>query len=138
MAALLLCCSGPAAAGVDDVWNASPATQDTQWAQANAAPVNPGHSGGQNEFLKSENGYYKDLTTGYIQQWGYTSARGNGQRANFNFPFPTRTLFVTVQTVGRTVSGYNGHDYIGSFDTNGFTFTSEPDSGGTRWFAVGY
>lgn len=48
MAALLLCCSWPAAAGVDDVWAASPATNDSAWAQANAAPVNPGHSGGGN------------------------------------------------------------------------------------------
>lgn len=45
MAALLACCSGAATAGVDDVWNASPATTDTQWAQANAAPVNPVNSG---------------------------------------------------------------------------------------------
>lgn len=30
---------------MDDVWAASPATTDTRWAQANAAPVNPGHSG---------------------------------------------------------------------------------------------
>ena len=132
-----MCCSVTAQT-VDEAWAASPASQDTQWAQAYAAPVNPSNSGGQSEFLKSDNGYYKDPTTGYIQQWGYTSARGNGQRANFNFPFPTRTLFVTVQTVGRTVSGSNGHDYVGGFDTSGFTFTSEPDSGGTRWFAIGY
>ena len=45
-AALLLCCSGAATAGVDDAWNASPATQDTSWAQAYAAPVNPSNSGG--------------------------------------------------------------------------------------------
>lgn len=45
MAALLICCNWPAAAGVDDAWNASPTTNDTQWAQANSAPVNPGNSG---------------------------------------------------------------------------------------------
>ena len=45
MAALLLCCSGPVTAGIDDVWAASPATNDSAWAQANAAPVNPGNSG---------------------------------------------------------------------------------------------
>jgi hypothetical protein len=45
MAALLACCSGAATAGVDDVWNASPATQDTQWAQANLATVIPSNSG---------------------------------------------------------------------------------------------
>lgn len=45
MAALLICCSGPALAGVDDAWNASPATQDTSWAQTYAAPVNPSNSG---------------------------------------------------------------------------------------------
>ena len=45
MAALLLCCSGPATAGIDDVWAASPATRDTAWAQQNAAPVKPGNSG---------------------------------------------------------------------------------------------
>ena len=44
-AALLICCSGAATAGVDDVWAASPATQDTQWAQVNAAPVSPSNSG---------------------------------------------------------------------------------------------
>lgn len=37
-------CNG-ASAGVDDVWAASPATNDSKWAQANAAPVNPSHSG---------------------------------------------------------------------------------------------
>ncbi len=43
----LCCCvaAGAATAGVDDVWNASPATQDTSWAQAYAAPVNPSNSG---------------------------------------------------------------------------------------------
>ena len=41
---MLFICGG-ASAGVDDVWNASPATQDTQWAQAYAAPVNPSNSG---------------------------------------------------------------------------------------------
>ncbi|MCF5901240.1 hypothetical protein [Aeromonas veronii] len=69
-AALLLCCNGNALAGVDDAWNASPATQDTSWAQVYAAPVNPSNNGGQGEFLKSDNGYYKDPATGYIQQWG--------------------------------------------------------------------
>ena len=46
MAALLACCSGAATAGVDDVWAASPATQDTQWAQANLATVIPVNNGG--------------------------------------------------------------------------------------------
>ena len=46
MAALLVCCSGAATAGVDDVWNASPATQDTQWAQQHSLPVSPANSGG--------------------------------------------------------------------------------------------
>ena len=32
-------------AGVDDAWAASPATQDTAWAQQYAAPVNPAISG---------------------------------------------------------------------------------------------
>ncbi|WP_424933087.1 gp53-like domain-containing protein [Aeromonas caviae] len=95
-------------------------------------------SGNSGEFYRSDRGYFKDTGTGFIQQWGYTSARGNGQWAGYNFPFPNQALFVTVQTVGRTVSGSNGHDYVGTFDKNGFTFTSEPDSGGTRWFAVGY
>ena len=39
-------CGGAVAQSVDDAWAASPATNDTQWAQINAAPVNPGHSGG--------------------------------------------------------------------------------------------
>lgn len=69
-AALLLCCNGNALAGVDDAWNASPATQDTSWAQVYAAPVNPSNNGGQGEFLKADNGYYKDPATGYIHQWG--------------------------------------------------------------------
>ncbi|MCX4117453.1 hypothetical protein, partial [Aeromonas hydrophila] len=43
--ALLVCCGGRAFAGVDDVWAASPATTDTQWAQAYAAPVNPANNG---------------------------------------------------------------------------------------------
>lgn len=33
-------------AGVEDVWNASPPTNDTVWAQQNARPVKPGWSGG--------------------------------------------------------------------------------------------
>ena len=33
-------------AGVDDVWAASPPTNDSAWAQAYAAPVNPSHSAG--------------------------------------------------------------------------------------------
>ncbi len=44
MAALLACCSGAATAGVDDVWAASPATQDSQWVQQYSLPVNPGHN----------------------------------------------------------------------------------------------
>ena len=59
MAALLACCSGAAAAGVDDVWAASPATQDTQWAQVYAAPVNPINSGGGKPKI------YKDSITSY-------------------------------------------------------------------------
>ena len=37
---------GRVQAGIDDVWAASPATQDTAWAQQYAAPVNPAISGG--------------------------------------------------------------------------------------------
>lgn len=46
MAALLACCSGATVAGVDDVWAASPATQDTAWAQQYAGRVGPSNSGG--------------------------------------------------------------------------------------------
>jgi hypothetical protein len=45
MTALLACCSGAAAASVDDAWNAAPATRDTTWAQANSGPVNPKTNG---------------------------------------------------------------------------------------------
>lgn len=48
----LFCFSEEVSAGVDDVWAASPSTQDTQWAQANAAPVNPGHSGSSKPKLR--------------------------------------------------------------------------------------
>ncbi len=41
-----LCISSGAIAGVDDVWNASPATQDSQWVQQYMPPVNPGHGVG--------------------------------------------------------------------------------------------
>ena len=41
---LLFFC-GQIQAGIDDVWAASPATQDTAWAQQYAAPVNPAISG---------------------------------------------------------------------------------------------
>lgn len=33
-------------AGVEDVWNASPPTNDTVWAQQNTRPVEPGWNGG--------------------------------------------------------------------------------------------
>ena len=70
MVALLVCCSGAATAGVDEVWNASPATRDTAWAQQYAGAVSPSNSGASGEFLKADNGYYKDPETGYIHQWG--------------------------------------------------------------------
>ncbi len=35
-----------ALAGVEDVWNASPPTNDTVWAQQNSKPVYPGESSG--------------------------------------------------------------------------------------------
>lgn len=36
---------GNALSGVDDVWNAAPATQDTVWAQARAGSVGPKNNG---------------------------------------------------------------------------------------------
>lgn len=44
VATLFLFCND-SFSGVDEVWNASPATQDTAWAQQYAAPVNPMISG---------------------------------------------------------------------------------------------
>ena len=44
MAALLICYSATAQT-VDEAWEASPATNDTQWAQVNMAPVSPSNSG---------------------------------------------------------------------------------------------
>jgi hypothetical protein len=35
---------GVALAGIDDVWNSSPPTNDSYWSHHNALPVNPGHS----------------------------------------------------------------------------------------------
>ncbi|MCK2086486.1 hypothetical protein HB860_21460 [Aeromonas sp. 3925] len=70
IAALLACCSGAATAGVDDVWAASPATQDTQWAQANLATVIPVNNGAGLQWGAEEvhNGvnYYVDINTGGI------------------------------------------------------------------------
>jgi hypothetical protein len=77
MAALLTCCSGAATAGVDDVWNASPATRDTAWAQQYAAPVNPANSGGAvlgpivesgrtNYDYKDNNEYTSHCPDGYV------------------------------------------------------------------------
>ncbi len=43
MAALLICYSATAQT-VDEAWAASPATTDSQWAQANSAPVNPANN----------------------------------------------------------------------------------------------
>lgn len=43
--AFMLFFCNEAFSGVDEVWNASPATQDTAWAQQYAAPVNPMISG---------------------------------------------------------------------------------------------
>lgn len=43
--AIMLSFCGKAYSGVDEVWAASPATYDTQWAQAYAAAVNPSFSG---------------------------------------------------------------------------------------------
>lgn len=47
MAALLLCCSATAQT-VDEAWAATPAAQDTPWAQVNMPPVRPSNSGGGN------------------------------------------------------------------------------------------
>lgn len=43
--AVLIFYSCTALAGVEDVWNASPPTNDTVWAQQNARPVEPGWNG---------------------------------------------------------------------------------------------
>lgn len=77
MTALLACCSGVAAAGVDDVWVASPTTRDTAWAQQYAAPVNPAISGGAslgpivesgrtNYDYKDNNEYTSNCPDGYV------------------------------------------------------------------------
>lgn len=70
MAVLLACCSGATTAGVDDVWNAAPATQDTAWAQQYAAPVNPANNGAGLQWGAEEvhNGvnYYVDINSGGI------------------------------------------------------------------------
>ena len=39
-----MCCSATAQT-VDEAWAASPASQDTQWAQVNSSPVSPSNSG---------------------------------------------------------------------------------------------
>lgn len=76
MAALLLCYSATAQT-VDEAWAASPATTDTQWAQANAAPVNPANSGTAN----TQGGLYtvagacskvNPMTGGYSCPSGFT------------------------------------------------------------------
>lgn len=88
-------------AGVEDVWNASPPTNDTVWAQQNARPVKPGWNGsGQGEFLKSDNGYYKDPATGYIHQWGL----GRGV-VTLPMTCPTKVISV-VSTMGESHGDY--------------------------------
>lgn len=84
-----------------------------------------------------QNGYSME-SSGLIYQWGFTTTRGDNSSTCYNFPFPNRAFFVTVQSVGRQAHGSNGHDYIGTYGTSCFTYTSEPNASGITWFAVGY
>ena len=94
-------------------------------------------AGGMDKASLSGNGS-TTLPSGLIIQWGTTGARGNGATACYNFPFPNAVFFVNVTTVGRAHAGANGHDYIGWKNNSCFSFTSEPESGGTQWFAIGF
>lgn len=71
-------------------------------------------------------------------QWGFTPVHGDNSSACFTVPFKTAVLNVSVGTVGRQIHGDNGHDYVGAVDNNCFSFTSEPGSNGTSWFAIGF
>lgn len=83
MAALLPCCSGTVTAGVDDVWAASPATYDTQWAQAYAAAVNPSFSG---------SGGRVDLYS------------GSSTSVNISVPTTVNVLYVSFDLDGRGIT----------------------------------
>ncbi|WP_141108953.1 hypothetical protein [Aeromonas veronii] len=47
---MLLFCVSVNAKTVDEVWAATPYSQDTQWAQGNLGPVNPSHNGGSTKY----------------------------------------------------------------------------------------
>lgn len=85
------------------------------------------------------NGYKVLDSSGLAMQWGYTSNHGWGPiYQGFNYCYAYTSVFVDVITTGRASGGADGHDYIGSWDRCGFTFDSEPNSGGTMWFAIGF
>lgn len=91
------------------------------------------------DYSLAQNGYKViDPDTGLMLQWGYTPSAGDNSSACFVRPFSTAVLNVSVETVGRQTHGDNGHDYVGNVNTSCFSFTSEPGSSGTTWFAIGY
>lgn len=79
-----------------------------------------------------------DDDTGLMLQWGFTASNGDNSSACFTIPFKTTVLNISVETMGRQIHGDNGHDYVGSVNNSCFTFTSEPGSSGTSWFAIGF
>lgn len=74
---------GEAVCSVDDVWAASPATYDTQWAQAYAAAVNPSFSG---------SGGRVDLYS------------GSSTAVNISVPTTVNVLYVSFDLDGRGIT----------------------------------
>lgn len=103
-------------AGVDDVWAASPATQDTQWAQANMAPVSPSNSG-----------------SGDSDEWQWIAGNRIGTN-NYK-----KTIWVNVSNVRNvsiTVTGKGGGQCIHSNPNDHHTNTCMlPVPVGGRWEA---
>ncbi|MDX7702033.1 hypothetical protein [Aeromonas caviae] len=108
MAALLLCCSATAQT-VDEAWAATPAAQDTPWAQVNAAPVNPANSGSGNGSVTF---YSKNIVVNHTAGTGLS-----------------RTVFVECP-VGKNVSGGGSMKNLDGFSSGAYIEESRPKDNG--------
>lgn len=91
----------------------------------------------KNVLSASNNGWFKDISSGLVIQWGYRQSASSGvETTSFNIAFPNTCLAI-VATMGTQVS--NGNTvYTALVNNQGFNYKTSGGAMGFTFLALGY
>ncbi|EOC0418869.1 phage tail protein [Cronobacter malonaticus] len=91
----------------------------------------------KNAISKAATGWHKDVSTGFITQWGVARRSSNITRIGFATAFPNVCVSVHLSLVW--LGGFHDQNiYVQSADSNGFNYIAGDGEGTSYFMAIGY